>query len=112
MDNKVRSLTSLLEILGLVQVNRRSGSNALNLMVQQALKEYQEGIARLDRSWKCHERGTCFAIKAHNKKWYKKDYFCNDGLYGSECKYCIKYVCVGSGLVIAGEKASVPCSIE
>ena len=69
--DKVRSLTYLLEILGLVQVNRRSGSHALNLMVHQALKEYQEGIDRLDRSWKCHERGTGFAIKAQYKKWYK-----------------------------------------
>ena len=75
LDNKVVSCTSTLGVSGLVPVNRRSGSQILNLTVERALKCYQEGMDGVDRGDQYRECGGGFAKKAHYKKWYKKAYF-------------------------------------
>ena len=72
MDNKVVSLTSLLNISGDTPVNRRSESNVLALPVDKCLEAYQQGMDGVDRSDQYRERGEGFASKAHYKKWYKK----------------------------------------
>ena len=40
-----------------------------------SLKAYQDGMDAADHSAQYRERGSGFACKAHDKKWYKKAYF-------------------------------------
>ena len=77
LDNKVVNLNSSLQVSGLVDIKRRSGSQLLNMQCEKALKQYQEGMDAVDRSDQYRERGAGFACKAHYKKWYKKDLLCN-----------------------------------
>ena len=75
VDSKVVSCTSTLNVSGLVDVKRRSGSTILNLLVERSLKLYQEGMDAVDRGDQYRELGAGFASKSHYKKWYKKAFF-------------------------------------
>ena len=75
VDNKVVSCTSTLQVSGEVPVQKRSGTEILNLMVEKSLKCYHEGMGGVDRGDQYQELGAGFALKAHYKKWYKKAYF-------------------------------------
>ena len=75
MDNRVVSLTSTLEVSGEVPVQRRSGSELLQLTVEKSLRQYQHYMDGVDRGDQYREMGGGFAKKSHYKKWYKKAYF-------------------------------------
>ncbi len=56
LNNKVVNLTSSLQVSGLVDVKRRSGSQTLNPQCQKSLKAYQDGMDAVDRSNQYRER--------------------------------------------------------
>ena len=71
-DAVVTEVSMPMEVSGLVDVQRRSGAEALTLAVEQALYLYMMFMGGVDRGDQRREMGGGFASEVHCKKWYKK----------------------------------------
>ena len=71
LDDKVVGCISTLEETRLVSVQQRKGNKLLQLSMETALKNYEDGMGSVNGGDQYHEMGAVFASKSHHKKWYK-----------------------------------------